>query len=164
MKKEIKFNEVYGSKNGDFEVLLKIKNHKNKYLIRFVDYDYSCIVNKINIINRNPFNPYLKTVYGIGYQGLFRNIYKKSPSNERLYNVWRNMLSRCYDPKNIRYNCYGGTGVTVHEDWHNFTTFYKEVQRLEGWEDELFTEYTKELDKDLKQDWNCKNKIYSKET
>jgi hypothetical protein len=27
------------------------------------------------------------------------------------------MKDRCYNPKNIRYQCYGGRGITICEEW-----------------------------------------------
>jgi hypothetical protein len=41
-----------------------------------------------------------------------------------LYNVWQSMKTRCYNPKANRYQYYGGRGITVCEDWLDFTTFY----------------------------------------
>lgn len=43
---------------------------------------------------------------------------------ERLYNVWHNMMKRCYDEKSDRYYTYGARGITVCEEWReDFRTF-----------------------------------------
>ena len=42
-------------------------------------------------------NPYDKTVYGIGYLG--EGEYKCGAKNSKIYNVWCNMLTRCYNEK-----------------------------------------------------------------
>lgn len=42
---------------------------------------------------------------------------------QRLYDAWRSMKSRCNYPKNIRYQYYGGKGVKVCKEWHNYTGF-----------------------------------------
>jgi hypothetical protein len=34
-----------------------------------------------------------------------------------LYNTWRNMISRCYNPKDEAYSNYGGRGIAVFSDW-----------------------------------------------
>lgn len=42
----------------------------------------------------------------------------------RLYHVWRDMKRRCYNPKDKRYNDYGGRGITVCAEWlHDFAAF-----------------------------------------
>lgn len=33
------------------------------------------------------------------------------------YSSWRCMINRCYNPKNIAYNRYGGRGITVCSEW-----------------------------------------------
>lgn len=44
-------------------------------------------------------------------------------SRSRIYNIWSNMLSRCYDPKDDSYPWYGGRGIKVHPRWHKFIYF-----------------------------------------
>lgn len=34
-----------------------------------------------------------------------------------LYTMWRNILSRCTNPKDIAYRYYGGRGITVCPEW-----------------------------------------------
>ena len=46
--------------------------------------------------------------------------------NERLYNVWNGMKSRCYNPNVASYKNYGGRGIEVCDEWvHNFPAFQK---------------------------------------
>lgn len=47
--------------------------------------------------------------------------------DKRFYNIYKNMVSRCHDPKNKRYKDYGEMGVIVCERWHNITTFYEDM-------------------------------------
>lgn len=43
----------------------------------------------------------------------------------KIYTAWHNMKSRCYNPKNNRYYCYGQLGVYVCQEWlNNFEAFY----------------------------------------
>jgi hypothetical protein len=42
----------------------------------------------------------------------------------RLYQKWRNMLCRCYDPSEQNYPDYGGRGITVCDEWLDFSMFY----------------------------------------
>lgn len=41
----------------------------------------------------------------------------------RLYGVWAAMLSRCRNPHNKRYSCYGGRGIRVCEEWLSYPAF-----------------------------------------
>ena len=49
----------------------------------------------------------------------------------KAYNTYYGMLNRCYEPNSIRYNKYGGAGVTVCDEWlgeegfDNFFTWYQ---------------------------------------
>lgn len=44
--------------------------------------------------------------------------------NERLYNVWNAMKSRCLNPNVKCYSAYGGRGITVCDEWiHDFPSF-----------------------------------------
>ena len=46
-------------------------------------------------------------------------------SHTRLFYVWEGMKKRCYNPKYVRYDRYGGRGITVDDRWlHDFGAFY----------------------------------------
>lgn len=44
-------------------------------------------------------------------------------SSSRLYNIWSNMLARCQNENNPQFDDYGGRGITVCPEWHDFSTF-----------------------------------------
>lgn len=44
-------------------------------------------------------------------------------SHTRLYHVWSNMLRRCYNPNTTGWERYGGRGIRVCDEWHDYTTF-----------------------------------------
>lgn len=47
-------------------------------------------------------------------------------SDDRLYTIWCNMKSRCYNKKRKDYEKYGGNGITVCDLWVNsFESFYE---------------------------------------
>nr|DAF51438.1 MAG TPA: homing endonuclease [Siphoviridae sp. ctrCN24] len=46
-------------------------------------------------------------------------------ANTRLYKIWIGIKERCYNPKQINYNLYGGRGIKMCEEWLNFETFYR---------------------------------------
>ena len=42
--------------------------------------------------------------------------------------AWKNMRSRCYDPKDKRYDAYHGRGITVCQEWlESFEAFFEHV-------------------------------------
>lgn len=43
------------------------------------------------------------------------------------YKAWNSMLQRCENSKNPRYERYGGRGIRVCEQWHDFETFYADM-------------------------------------
>lgn len=45
--------------------------------------------------------------------------------HERLYLVWMDMRRRCYDPKEMGYKNYGGRGIKVCDEWHDYSEFRK---------------------------------------
>lgn len=61
------------------------------------------------------------TVVGVGYVGLDYD--RKTDRN--LYTRWVGILNRCYNPNSVNYDNYGAIGVTVSEEWYNFSNFKK---------------------------------------
>lgn len=105
-------------------------------------------------------DPYAKDVYGIACKGNAPKI-----GNEKEYNLWRNMISRCYVEKDNHYNSYGKVGVTVHESWLCFERFLSDMKTLEGYDEVKYQQGLLELDKDkLCNEKGISPKIYSKET
>lgn len=43
--------------------------------------------------------------------------------NTRLYSIWVDMRRRCENPKNPSFSRYGGRGITVCLEWHDFAVF-----------------------------------------
>lgn len=48
-------------------------------------------------------------------------------SGTNIYLRWRSMLHRCLDKTNKRYTDYGGRGITVCDEWLNFSNFYSDM-------------------------------------
>lgn len=93
--------------------------------------------------------PFKPTVLGIA-NGITD---RSDPYAVNLKSTWRNMLSRCYDPRHDKYAYYGGKGVSVCDRWLVFYNFQRDARKLEGWEEKAapgsnWGEY--QLDKDIK--------------
>lgn len=98
-------------------------------------------------------DPFHKSRLGVGYTGNF----KKTPYHKKAYQLWSNMLKRCYDPNDVR--GYYGKGVEVDPAWHCYATFLDDISTLKGFSHWLNNEKYN-LDKDLLGD----GKTYSKHT
>ena len=55
-------------------------------------------------------------------------------SGTHLYGIWAGMKRRCYNPKTIHYKDYGGRGIQVCTEWHDYSNF-KEWAINNGYED-----------------------------
>ena len=50
---------------------------------------------------------------------------KHGMKGTRLYDVWKNMRKRCYQPQNPGYKHYGGRGIIICDEWAHFKAFYE---------------------------------------
>src|SRR5215469_14039031 len=48
---------------------------------------------------------------------------RKSPH----YGRWREMHQRCRNPKNLRFQAYGGRGITICDEWYDLDTFIRDM-------------------------------------
>lgn len=52
----------------------------------------------------------------------------KDGEHRKLYTIYRNMISRCYNENDMYYSNYGGRGITVCDNWkENYINFYKDI-------------------------------------
>lgn len=89
-----------------------------------------------------------RSVYGVGYYGAYD---KTDPHYDKLVNVWRQMIRRCYDDTCPAYHAgYGANGVHVSERWQCFANFQKDVRKIPNWhlKADYWGEYS--LDKDTR--------------
>lgn len=55
----------------------------------------------------------------------------------KLYTIWQCMKRRCYYPKDICYNRYGGRGIAVCIEWKNSYQLFKTWAFLNGYQEGL---------------------------
>ena len=107
------------------------------------------------------------TASNIGYLGAgFVKIVKLyKDSYKQIKNVWSGMIRRCYDTRHPCYNNYGGLGITVCKEWHDFSKFFHDFKQLDGYDYLKFISNELQLDKDkLQSNINKCDRIYSKDT
>lgn len=138
---------------GKFKIT-KIVDRLNRE-IEFLDTGYKTKINIDTIKSGHVRDNYLKTVCNVGILG-------DCDSTHYLYSRWNAMLHRCYDKNYQCYETYGGSGVTVCDEWHYFENYIKDIESLHN-SDKLKGNDSKNwhIDKDIKVKGN---KIYSKDT
>lgn len=83
---------------------------------------------------------------------------RKDPIYIKAYAIWDSMRGRCYRPNSSGYKYYGAVGVTIAEEWLTFKNFYRDLDKIDGWNEQLFLQGKLTLDKDYK---FKNNKVYS---
>lgn len=53
--------------------------------------------------------------------------YRHGKAGTSIYRIWHNMMRRCTDAANARFNDYGGRGITVCERWQQFENFFADM-------------------------------------
>lgn len=147
------------NRHGVFEIISFEPN--GKYQIKFLNTGTTKIVitseiNTRKIKDKN--NPF---VYSKGYIGDWT--LPTLPRRHPLYNRWKSILSRCYNPKSKDYRFYGLKGVYVSDNLCNFTIFVDFVSKLDNYERLLQDPKEWVLDKDIKS-VSLKEKHYSEDT
>lgn len=59
-------------------------------------------------------------------------ITKHGGTGKGSYNTWRAMMRRCYNPQVKDYPRYGGVGVSVCPEWHDYSVFAADMGEPEG--------------------------------
>ncbi len=44
-----------------------------------------------------------------------------------MYRSWENLFARCYNKNRKNYKNYGGRGITVSDEWHDFENFCRDM-------------------------------------
>lgn len=98
-------------------------------------------------------DPREPSVYGVGYIGSDIKIPSRGEYVRRVYDLWANMLRRCYGEYAGQYkNC------IVDKRWHSFTNFLNTIVEVEGY-DAWERKENVHLDKDF-----SGKRIYSRDT
>ena len=110
-----KFRDLTGQKFGRLTVIERAEN-SNFGLVRWkclCECGNTTIVQSGNLIQGNT-----KSCGCI-------HLKQGGKSHSRLYHIWNNMKSRCYNPSNKYYKYYGGRGISICDEWkNNFQVFY----------------------------------------
>ena len=156
------YNNIYLSNNcGYFIILAHVINTKNANAlvkIKFLLTNYCKIVSYRTAMLGQVKDPYYPSIYGVACIGL-------ASSRSEGYNIWHNIIRRCYNPNCSSYKNYGAIGVKVCDRWLCFENFLNDLIYIDGYLLWKNNPGLYQLDKDLKQQNipSC-DKIYSLET
>jgi len=118
---------IYEVRNNNQGTPMKIIRYRNQsdIDIQFMD-EYGYIVHNaiyINFKSGSVKNPYDKTVYGVGYIGVGSHMAKADGKVVESYNVWHDMLRRCYSEKSReKFEAYYQV-CSVSKLWHDYQNF-----------------------------------------
>lgn len=62
---------------------------------------------------------------------------KHGMTSTRLYNEWKGMKYRCYNPRSANYPNYGGRGITVCPEWRDSFEAFRDWALANGYRDDL---------------------------
>lgn len=118
-----KFIDLTGQTIGYLTVIKRIetKNSKTRWLCRCKCGNYATPITHYLLHHKDipscgcrRFEP--EKMLGTTKHGLYKT---------RLYSIWQSMKKRCNNPSDSRFHAYGGSGITVCDEWNNdFVSFY----------------------------------------
>lgn len=136
MKSNNYINELkkhIGEKRDYFEVVDVVKRGNKSRLI------VKCICGNTREMTLSQFKN--KSIHSCGCIGPKKGKespnYKHGLSRTRIYNVYRNIWNRCYNPDDVSYTNYGGRGITICDDWlgENGAVAFSQWAYNEGYDD-----------------------------
>lgn len=135
--------------NGAVKVLGK---NGDKYVVEFFNTGYVTSVFPSAIKIGNIGDPFMPSVFGVGYMGAKKGSGYSAKVNGKMtkaYDTWFSMMRRCYSDRSMdsyaKLTSYDG--VSVCSRWHNFQVFCQDMKNLSGYEDYLTKPM--HLDKDV---------------
>lgn len=57
----------------------------------------------------------------------FNHVHGHAHAGNKTYTVWFSMKARCYNKKHKSYHRYGGRGIFVCDEWHDFVNFLADM-------------------------------------
>lgn len=108
ISREEHFSKYIGLRKGSLVVEGFVISSPSKLKCR-------CDCGKIRMVSAYEFNK--NKILSCGCKNRMGNYKHGYSSNKRLYNIYQEMMVRCYDKNFIHYDRYGGRGITVCDEW-----------------------------------------------
>lgn len=116
-------NDLISRKFGRLTVIKQVesRNNRTQWLCK-CECGNELVVNRLNLISSNTkscgclrSDKAKVTHYAHGNA--------KREAEIRLYKVWKSMRARCNNPKDKKYEYYGGRGITCCVEWNDYGNF-----------------------------------------
>lgn len=119
----MKFKDISGQKFGRLTVIYRLHNHhdnKNTHWLCVCECGNLTEVSRPNLINGHN-----KSCGCLNAEKRKTTHTKHGKCKTRIYTIWINMKSRCYNKNDKAYKNYGERGIKVCDEWlNNFEAFY----------------------------------------
>lgn len=119
---------IHSTPTGTVEVLKEVSTKPRTLIVRFLESGYITECRAANLVAGKVKDHRKPSVYGVGYLDGIR-IDARNIGNRPLYDLWANMLKRCYGGYDDSY-----VGCTVDKRWHSFRVFANSIQDVAGYE------------------------------
>lgn len=160
-------DKIFHSNNyGDFKIIedMGFAENDNKHRlvrVKFLSTGTERIVKYDEVLNGEVKDTYFNSKY----DSRLISVSRINDLERYLRKTWRNMMNRCYDSNHHSYQSYGGKGVIVDSEWHDYNNFRRDVVNLPGWQLKFNDPLNYQLDKDLFQyTIPHEMRVYSKNT
>ena len=132
---KVSVGDIVNSNHSGAAIVIQVVNNK-AVTVKFEKTGYELTTEFKNFKSGNFKDPYHPRICSVGYVGVPAGL--QSVASTKSYDVWKEMLSRCYEPEATHFPVYGGVGVRVCEDWHNYQNFREfydtDLYRQKGWQ------------------------------
>lgn len=116
---ESKAIDLTGQRFGEITVIDRAPNANGNGRARWV---CKCSCGRTKIIRSDVLR---RGIQSCGCKTSYKHGQCAGERPSRIYNIWRDMISRCTNPKNIGFHLYGGRGIRICQEWLNsFESFF----------------------------------------
>ena len=126
-----KYNDLTGNKFGSLLVVNNVGKTKDRHLL------WRCLCdcgNTVDVSSRDLTTGHTKSCGCLQKDKVSKIRYIHGDRDARLYSVWKTMKKRCENPTCKSYQYYGAKGVSVCDEWHNYSIF-REWAYQNGYDD-----------------------------
>lgn len=133
----MKTDDLVGKKFGRLEVVCRGEDFITKsgsHRLR-----WRCVCECGNYVDVLPYNLKRSNTKSCGClndETRLANSTKHGDRHTRLYSIWCNIKTRCYDSSSKNYKRYGGRGITMCDEWKESYVLFKEWAVNNGFSDD----------------------------
>ena len=114
------FKNLSGQRFGNLQIIKLVGTEKDKGAIWFCKCDCG---KTTKVVAKNLKSNHTKSCGCLRRISTVKKNTKHNESGSRLYGIWLGMKKRCTNKNEKSYIDYGGRGITVCDEWRQYTTF-----------------------------------------